>query len=231
MNRLLRDEAGTSFIEFTVIFPLTVLVVLGTVDASLLMFDWSSATKATYAGARTATVTDPVAGDAHFSLTSYTSQASYSGKYCFQQGNGKPDTTAACPTVNVTCTGDTTKAGGSCSSGSFDAKAFKAIFDSVQNAYPYRKLDPRQVRVSYVTSSLGFVGQQSFDGTMGELPMNVSVELRCLTHQFYFVSGLVDWTFGTLPKDCSGIALGTDPGLVMPPFYTTLPSEDLYSEP
>lgn len=229
MNNLHRDQRGTSLIEFTVVFPLTVLVILGTVDASLLMFDWSSATKATYAGARTATITDPVANGARFTLP-YSTQATYSGRYCFDATTGQADATASCPTFSFVCTGDYTGSGGSCSgstTSTFNKAAFDAIFNSVQAAYPFRALDRRQVRVSYATTNLGFVGQQSFNGGQGELPMNVSVELRCMTHEFYFVGGLLDWVFGSLPASCSGITTGAENGLIMPPFYTTLPSEDL----
>jgi Flp pilus assembly protein TadG len=224
------DESGTSLVEFTVVFPLTVLVILGSVDAALLMFDWSSATKATYVGARTAALTDPVAKATHFNLSSYTAQSTYSGRYCFDASNGNADPKAACPTFSFSCTGDTTAGGGSCtgsSASAFDKAAFKTIFDSVQQAYPYRKLDPRQVKVSYATTNLGFVGQQSFTGAYGELPMNVSVELRCITHQFFFVTPFLQWAFPSLPQACNGITTGTEDGITMPPFYTTLPSEDL----
>jgi Flp pilus assembly protein TadG len=224
------DESGTSLIEFTVVFPLTVLVILGTVDAALLMFDWSSATKATYAGARTAVLTDPVAKATHFNLSSYTTQSTYSGRYCFDASNGNADATAACPTFSFSCTGDTTSGGGSCTgstNSAFDKAAFDTIFAAVQQAYPYRTLDRGQVKVSYATTNLGFVGQQSFNGGTGELPMNVSVELRCITHEFFFVAPFVRWAFPNLPQTCRGITTGTEDGMIMPPFYTTLPSEDL----
>lgn len=227
MSRLGRDERGTSFVEFTVVFPLTILVILGTVDASLLVFDWSSATKATYAGARTAIVSDPVASAARFTLASYTTQSTYSGRYCYNAANGNADGTAACPTVNVTCKGDNTGTGGSCTSGDFNKAAFDAIFNQVQAAYGFRSLDRRQVQVTYATTNLGFVGQQSFDGSSGELPMNVTVELRCITHQFFFVNALMRWTFSSLPAGCAGVP--APDGVIMPPFTTTLPSEDLTS--
>ncbi len=227
VDKLLKDDRGTSLVEFTVVFPLTVLVILGTVDATLLMFDWSSATKATYAGAREAIVSDPVAGAARFNVSSYTTQSTYSGRYCFDPSNGSADPIAKCPAVDVTCTGNNTGAGGTCATGSFNKPAFDRIFQAVQNNYPYRQLDRRQVQVSYATTNLGFVGQESFSGGSGELPMNVSVELRCITHEFFFVGPLLDWALSSLPVACAGITTGTEPGIIMPPFYTTLPSEDL----
>lgn len=230
MARFRNDEGGTSFIEFTVVFPLTILVILGSVDAALLMFDWSSATKATYAGARQAALSDPVAKATRFDLSRYTTQASYSGRNCFDANTGDADATAACPSFSFTCTGDTSGSGGSCTgstTSAFDKAAFDAILASVQEAYPFRTLDRRQVRVSYATSNLGFVGQQNFTGGYGELPMNVSVELRCITHRFHFVGPLLGWAFSALPSECNGITSNTEEGIIMPPFYTTLPSEDL----
>ena len=220
------DDSGTSFIEFSVVFPLSVLVILGMVDAALLMFDWSSATKATYAGARTAVVIDPVAGAARFNLSSYASQSTHSGRYCFNPANGTADSTANCPSVNVTCTGSNAGGGGSCTTGSFNKAAFDEIFRSVQDNYPYRRLDRRQVQVSYVTTNLGFVGQETFSGGTGELPMNVSVELRCLTHEFFFVGPLLGWALASLPAACAGVTADTEPGILMPPVYTTFPRED-----
>lgn len=228
MDRLRHDQRGSSIVEFTVVFPLALVVILGLVDASLVMFDWASATKATYAGARYAVVNDPVASAARFDLTAYSAQSSYSGRYCFDPANGTADATAACPSVNVTCTGDTGAGGGSCTGGaSFSKAAFDGIFAKVQENYPYRRLDRRQVQVSYVTTNLGYVGQESFNGGSGELPMNVTVRLRCLTHAFFFIGPLVGLTFPGLPAGCNGITTGTESGVIMPPFSSTLPSEDM----
>lgn len=208
------------------VFPLVIVVILGLVDASLVMFDYASATKATYAGARFAVTNDPVASTARFDLSSYSAQSSYSGRYCFSSADGTADSTASCPSVNVTCTGGTTS--GSCTGNAvFNDTVFTKIFKTVQDNYPYRTLDRQQLQISYVTTNLGYVGQQNFAGDAGELPMNVTLQLRCLTHRFFFVGPLVKMVFPSLPSSCAGITTGTDAGVIMPPFSTTLPSEDL----
>ena len=43
MNRLLRDCLGASLVEFTVVFPVLILVALGTVDVTYMLFDWALA--------------------------------------------------------------------------------------------------------------------------------------------------------------------------------------------
>lgn len=229
------DERGAALLEFAVVFPLAVLVILGTVEASLLMLDWAGGTKATYLGARVAVVNDPVANSVRFPMSSYTYLTTKSGAYCVNV-NGTTATDAGCPTVSITCTGNADiNSDGTCTSGTFNKTAFKKIFDAVQRAYIGRKLDPRQVQVTYETTDLGFVGQQRYyaetvsniSRTDGELPTNVTVSLRCMQHQFYFVGGLLGWAFPAQSGSCAGITTGGTKGFVMPSFYTTLPSEDL----
>ncbi len=50
-RRLLRDCEGSALVEFTVVFPIFMLVAFGTVDVSYMLFEWSQANKATYIGA------------------------------------------------------------------------------------------------------------------------------------------------------------------------------------
>ena len=225
-HRRYHSESGASLVEFTLVFPLLVLVCLGTIDAALLMIDYSAGTAATYKGARMAVVTDPVSSAAQFTLSSYSTKPAMSGASCADT-IGNASGTAICPTVNVTCTGDNTAAGGSCTSGTFNKAAFDKIFNTIQNFYVGRLLDRRQVQVTYASTNLGFVGQQSFDGTKGEVPLNVTVQLRCMTHPLYFLNGFLSWTYPGLAGGCTGITTGAGTGLTMPPFATTLPSDDL----
>ena len=61
MNRLLRDCIGSSLVEFTIVFPVFMLVAFGTVDITYMLYDWALASKAAYTGARTAIVSFPAA--------------------------------------------------------------------------------------------------------------------------------------------------------------------------
>lgn len=225
-NRLHTEDGGGVLIEFTVVFPVLLLVVLGVVEVSLLMLDWSAGTRATYRGARVAIVNDPVAVGAQFAKSQYTTMTTKAGNYCMTD-LGATNTASACPVVNITCTGAASNSG-SCTSGTFNNTSFNKIFSAVQSQYPGRTLDRAQLQVTYATNGTGFVGRESFNGSYGELPMNVTVSLRCMRHQFYFIGGLLRWTFPA-STGCNDVTLGPRTGLLMPNFYTTLPSESLYT--
>ena len=60
-SKLLRDITGSILVEYTIVFPLFILLVLGTIDVTYMLYEWALANKAAYVGARTAVVSDPVA--------------------------------------------------------------------------------------------------------------------------------------------------------------------------
>ena len=60
-TKLVRDCFGGSIVEFTLVFPMFILVALGTVDVGLMLSEWAQANTATYVGAHRAIVSDPVA--------------------------------------------------------------------------------------------------------------------------------------------------------------------------
>src|SRR5262245_53640875 len=114
VNRLLRDSSGASLVEFTLVFPVVLLVSLGIVDVAYMLWEWGEANKATHIGARRAVVLDPVA-TAVTDLT-YSSAATQTGKLCFDPATGAADTSVAnCPTVDTVCTPAAT--GGNCTNG------------------------------------------------------------------------------------------------------------------
>ena len=61
MNKLHRDCVGSSLVEFTLVFPVLLVVLLGSVDVGFMLFEWMLANKAAYVGAHRAIVSDPVA--------------------------------------------------------------------------------------------------------------------------------------------------------------------------
>jgi hypothetical protein len=215
-------------VEITIVLPLLLLVVLGTIDVTYLLYDWALASKAAFAGARSAIVANPVAGG----ITNLTWNTTLMGESCFDAGTGT--TNGNCPSIDTTCTPDASS-GGACSDGStFDNAAFCRIFtgDSTCPTVPLagsmKKIFPRlqrqNVQISYKSNGLGFVGRP--DG----LPMNVTVSVNCMTHDFYFLTGLMRyftpdnaWGF----QDCAGDAAS---GPTIPRFATTLPSEDMATD-
>lgn len=211
-NKFLRDTTGSVLVEYTIVFPVFIALILGTVDVSYMLYEWALANKAAYVGARTAVVINPVATN----ITNPTYDATLIGQPCFDTITGAPTSPANCPTVNPTdCTG---AASGSCTNGyAFDSTAFKnqtgtGIFDRMHVIFP--RLQPENVTISYRINNLGFVGRP------GGLPMTVTVSIKCMTHQFYFIDALMGWVFPP-PAGC----LTTGPAI--PTFASTLQSEDM----
>jgi Flp pilus assembly protein TadG len=193
-------------------------VTFGTVDFSYMLFEWSMANKAVFIGARRAVVLDPVATG--ITNPTYTStQMSNLGQSCFDPATGAANSN--CPTANTTCT--PAASNGSCTNGyAWNETAFtnptatndwqKGILDKMQAVFP--RLQRQNVQISYQTNGLGFAGRPN------GLPMDVTVSIRCMTHQFYFISALMQWAFAA-PAGCPA---GTPAGPSIP-FVTTLTSE------
>jgi len=232
-NRFISDRDGSILVELSLVLPLILFVALGTIDMSYMLYDWESANKAAYAGARAAIVSAPVATG----ITSPAWNGALIGESCIDATTGLPNKDGAgadfCPSVSTVCTPNGSNSG-SCTDGSaFDNLAFCRIFTgdptcpatavsgSMKSVFP--RLQRQNIQIAYQTSGLGFVGRP--DG----LPMNVTVSIRCMTHDFYFVTPFVAyftgrlWTFGALPNDCPDTTAAPS----MPSFATTLPSEDM----
>src|SRR5262245_13434272 len=183
VNKFLRDTDGGALVEFTLVFPVLILVALGTVDFTLMLFDWSMAAKAAYQGARTAIVSSPVATN----ITNLTYDPLQIGQPCFDAGTGAANTN--CPSASSVCTS------GSCTNGQgFDNTAFTTIVNSMHAVFP--RVQSQNVRISYQTTGLGFAGRP------GGLPMNVTVSITCMNHEFYFIGTLMGWAFPALPNGC-----------------------------
>src|SRR2546422_8846034 len=170
-------------VEYTVVFPLFILVTLGTVDVAYMLSDWALANKAAYVGARTAVVSNPVAQGITNPFTPGLNPNI--GKLCFDPTTGAANTDSNgnnyCPTVSSVCTG--ASGGGSCTNGyTFDNTAFAPILGNMKAIFP--RLQAGNVQISYQTNGLGFVLQP------GGLPMNVTVSITGMTHQFFFLPSI-----------------------------------------
>lgn len=211
VRKVLLDTQGASMIEFTLVFPVLLLVAFGTVDVTMMLFDWARANKAAYRGARVAVVAPPVAGG----ITNLTYNSDFIGDDCFDQADGQP--VGICETVSTTCTPQSS--GGQCvgTHTTFQDAAFTTILTEMQQILP--RLQRENVQISYRSTSLGFAGRP--DG----VPMELTVSVRCMTSQFFFLSALMNWVFPSLPDDCPA----APPGPAMPAFATTLTSESMGS--
>lgn len=212
MSRFFRETAGAAMIEFTLILPLLLAVALGTVDVTLMLYDWSMANKAAYRGARVAVVSDPVAQN--ITDLDYDTNPLHIGDLCFVVDSGAPDGTVACPTVTTTCSS------GGCTPNTwgYEPTSFALIVSEMQALFP--RLTAANVEIEYRTTGLGFYGRP--DG----LPMNVTVRIRCMRARLFFIGAWgADWIFGDLPDNC-----GADPdptGPPLPAFSTTMQSEGM----
>jgi Flp pilus assembly protein TadG len=211
-----RDYDGSSVVEFTVIMPVLLLLTLGAVDLGYLVYDRGMVSKAVYAGAHRAIVSNPVDSD----ITSVAWTTADIGNDCstsITTGAG-----ASCSGYATTSTCTKTGNTGSCTSGTFNSTAFTAIVNKMQTTFGCTagsltcRLQPKNVSITYaITGTLGFVGQPN------GLPMNVTVKVTCMYHPFYFVGALLSLTY-TTPQGCS-----TANGWSIPAYSTTLTSEDL----
>ena len=205
-RKLLRDITGSMLVEYTIVFPVFILLVLGTIDVAYMLSEWALANKATYVGARTATVADAVGGG----ITDVTYDRTKISQLCFDPATGA--STGKCPTITATsCTG--TSGGVSCTGGSPNPAAFNIIFNRMQAIFP--RLQRTNVTVSYApgTYTLGFVGEPN------GLPVNVTVSVNGMTHNFYFIGPIMNFFRGIFPNSAA-----------IPQFATTLPSEAMESD-
>jgi len=221
-NRLVKDERGATFIEFTVVFPLVAILSLGLVDLGLIMFGWAEGNRATYVGARFAVTHAPVPGGINATIAPSTGATN--GMSCFDPlaaNTGASSGKCVLPARTVCKATSSSFSSVSCVGGSYTASAaaFQAIVREMDAQFYSRNLDPRQVTITYEPLALGYVGRP------GGPPMNVTVSLRCIKQEVYFLTGFLGWALPSLPVECSGI---DDPsGFLLPTFSTTLPSEDL----
>lgn len=212
---------GATIIEFTAVFPVLMLLVMGTMDIAILSLKWVSLSKATYAGARLSTVLDPVA----VGINART-PGSFAGAACFNHDDGTPSGNCTINAATV-CTGGTSS-GSCCPVGSnpttcspnyqWNETTFQAVLTEMNKFMLTETLDRRQVQITYQPTSFGFAQRP-----MGA-PMNITVSVRCVTYPFYLLAPFMKWVFPAGPATCSGIP-GT--GISLPAFPTSLPAEDL----
>ncbi len=217
MDRLWRDIAGSVIVEYSIVFPVFILVTLGMVDIGYMLADWAAANKAVYLAARTAIVSDPVAQ----SITD--PQGSPIGQYCFNFSDGTSN--GNCPSLTAICTGAAISGSCTCtgtgcpsSTPNFDDTSFTNIVARMHGVFcpllapsdASCPLKRENVKITYQTTGYGYAGQP------GGLPLTVTVQLTNMTHQFYFIGPLMRFFGGIFPTSSQ-----------IPAFASTLTSEDM----
>ena len=202
LQTLARDRNGGVLVEATVVIPILLVFVLGSVDFLLAFFQWNLTNKVVQLGARIAAVSDPVSSD-------------LSGMSGLGDGvlPGQP-----MPAFRRECsTSDATGAKGTCTGGRYSAAAMRRIVFGEPDATAcanngrgmcklYPSITAANVTVVYAQTGLGYAGRPG-----GPVP-TITVSVRNLPFRFFFLSGL----------------MGFD-GMNSPTMTTTITGEDLSS--
>ncbi len=213
MPRLLlrRDESGAVLVELSILLPIVITVLCGSIDVLYAFYQWNAAAKAVQVGARIAAVSDPVAAG----LNNLSNQVLLSGLVT----SGQP-----MPSFQVTCDGssETCTCVGTCADmapNPFNRAAMNAIIfgrgsASCTDATSYYtsgmcdilpSISPSNVRIVYTQTGLGYAGRPG-----GPVP-TITISLQNMRFQFFFLRYL----------------LGSD--IPMPAMTTTITAEDLCS--
>ena len=178
LRRFLSDRSATTAAEFALLLPLTVLFLLGIIDAGRYAWEFNKAEKATQAGARHAVVTDMVPSG----LANY----SFAVQGGIVQGNTVPITkfggmvcTDNAGTVSCTCIDANACAFPTTSSNA----AFTAIVQRMQFIKP--DIARANVRIEYLWSGLGYAG----DPNGPDVSPLVNVQLQNMTFNSFVLFG------------------------------------------
>ena len=206
------DETGSLLVEFSILLPLIILVLFGSVDLLYALYQWNAAAKAVEVGARIAAVSDPVAAGLNQLTSAVPVALNASG-----QPLAMPQFTIACDGEMATCT-----CAGSCAgmvANPFDAVAMNRIVfgrgstacGDAASSYATGMCDllpsitAANVRIVYQQTGLGYSGRPG-----GPQP-TIIVSLQNMRFRFFFLSYL----FGS--------------SVPMPAMTTTITAEDLCS--
>src|SRR5262245_6909743 len=210
-TRIWHDESGAVLVEVTVMMTIMLVFLLGSIEFLFVFYQWNAAAKAVQVGARIAAVSDPVAGGLNgLSMTVIGSA-------------GPPG--APMPSFVITCDGGAARcvcsSEGTCpgevvyNSVAMDTIVFGRGSSSCTDATSsynagmcdvFGRIRPANVVVVYTQTGLGFAGRPG-----GPAP-TITVSLKDLPLQFFFLSGLMGFS-----------------NLRIPPLTTSMTAEDLSS--
>lgn len=219
-------QRGATILEFTVLFPLLVLLTLGLIDLGFLMLTAAEANRATQVGARFAVANPPVAQGVNNPIVG--TSGAEPGDPCIDPRNGTSTNACVIP-PEYTCSvsavsGVTTRV---CKSAAgktlpFSTEWFGKLRDEMAKQFLSRKLDERSIVIKYKPLELGYVGHS-------DTPMQVTVSLRCLSQPLIFVGGFLRFALPPVSGECAGLR---DPiSMPLPEFSTSLLGEDMQRLP
>jgi Flp pilus assembly pilin Flp len=197
------DETGAAMVEMTIAIVLLLTLTLGFVDLGNAYYQWNAATKAVQAGARMASISNPIApavSDAGPATT--------------------PGGSVPAGAYNYLCDGATSTCactGASCAAGAWVAANFNLIYfgdDGICGIDPddedadrgrpgmcdfYPFLEPENVVVRYTASGLGYQTRPN-----GSIP-TITVSLQDVNFHFFFLSGLLGFDDIEMPSMLSTV--------------------------
>jgi len=206
-----RDETGAVLVEISILLPIVITILCGSIDFLYAFYQWNAAAKAVQVGARIAAVSDPVAAG----LNDLTNLVVLNGSVAPRRP--MPGFTFTCDGRVETCT-----CSGNCpgiSANPYNAAAMNRIIfgrgsSSCTDATTYYatgmcdilpSITAANVRIVYTQTGLGYAGRPG-----GPVP-TITVSLQDLQFQFFFLSYL----------------LGRN--IPIPAMATTITAEDLCS--
>jgi Flp pilus assembly protein TadG len=207
-----RDESGSVLVEVSILLPIIIPVIFGSVDLLYALYQWNAAAKAVEVGARIAAVSDPIAAG----LNSLTNSVAVS-----LNAAGQPLTM---PAFTISCNGETETCtcAGTCTSlaaNPYDAVAMNRLVfgrgsTDCGDATSYYATGMCDVLPSIRAANVIVVYQQSglgYAGRPGGPQPTIIVSLQKMRFQFFFLSYLLG---ASVP---------------MPAMTTTITAEDLCS--
>ena len=206
-----RDETGAVLVEISILLPIVITILCGSIDFLYAFYQWNAAAKAVQVGARIAAVSDPVAAG----LNDLTNVVVLSGSVAPRRP--MPGFTLTCDGRVEACT-----CSGNCpgiSANPYNAAAMNRIIfgrgsSSCTDATTYYaagmcdilpSITAANVKIVYTQTGLGYAGRPG-----GPVP-TITVSLQDLQFQFFFLSYL----------------LGRN--IPIPAMTTTITAEDLCS--
>jgi Flp pilus assembly protein TadG len=212
VSRFFRDSVGSVLVEVTVVLPILIFFIFGSIDFLFAFYEWNAATRAVQVGARIAAVSTPVAGNLDSMSAAFVSATLRPG--------------SAMPSFTITCDGSTEKCQceGTCLGGAvvYNAAAMNTIVygrgssacGDATSSYAvgmcdvFNRISPANVRIEYrqpaAPAGLGYVGRPG-----GPVP-TITVSLQNIPFRFFFL--------GMLFKNAK-----------IPALATTMTAEDLSS--
>ena len=189
LRRLFRDRTAASAVEFAMVLPILLVLMLGVIDVGRLMYVWNMAEKATQMGVRYAVVTDAIPAALN---NDFTASHNLVG--------GDPVPTG----IFSTTTCDTTSCTGSWG---YNANAYNAIVARMNRFYP--AIGPEasdRVTVQYDNVGLGYAG----DPSGPDVAALVTVRIRNLTFRPWSMLGYPI----TLPSFSAALTMEDSSGTV-----------------